>query len=92
MYNAVITTQWDESHNSENLKTATEELARTIVAATGVETFYPNYADGLAGSGKDANARAAFGENYPRMQEVKAKYDPEGLFGAWFAVRPATVN
>ncbi|KAG8696145.1 hypothetical protein FRC08_007332 [Ceratobasidium sp. 394] len=29
-----------------------------------------------------------FGSNYPRLVEVKNKYDPNGVFGQWFTVRP----
>jgi FAD/FMN-containing dehydrogenase len=34
-------------------------------------------------------ARIAFGENYPRLQEVKKIYDPKGLFNKWFPIVPA---
>jgi FAD/FMN-containing dehydrogenase len=34
-------------------------------------------------------ARAAFAENYPRLQEIKKKYDPERVFNKWFPIEPA---
>ena len=36
----------------------------------------------------DANARALFGRNYPRLQRLKAKYDPDNVFSRWFAITP----
>ncbi|EAU82727.1 FAD binding domain-containing protein [Coprinopsis cinerea okayama7 len=30
-----------------------------------------------------ARVRASFGENFPRLQEVKKKYDPEAFFNRW---------
>lgn len=33
--------------------------------------------------------RAVFGENYPRLQAIKKKYDPEMVFSKWFGITPA---
>ena len=33
-------------------------------------------------------AKALFGENYTRLQEVKQRYDPENVFNKWFAIAP----
>ena len=33
-------------------------------------------------------AEALFRENYPRLQELKKKYDPENIFNKWFAITP----
>ena len=30
-----------------------------------------------------------FGENYPRLQEIKKKYDPELFFNRWYPIIPA---
>ena len=35
------------------------------------------------------NAESLFRENYPRLQQVKKKYDPESIFNKWFAITPA---
>jgi hypothetical protein len=29
-----------------------------------------------------------FGDNYPRLQEIKAMYDPNCLFSRWFGITP----
>lgn len=34
-------------------------------------------------------SRKVFGENYPRLQSIKKKYDPEMVFSKWFAIVPA---
>ena len=39
--------------------------------------------------GFDARAKAAFGSNYPRLQQVKKLYDPDLFFNRWFPISPA---
>ncbi|KAI9001297.1 FAD-binding domain-containing protein [Trametes punicea] len=34
-------------------------------------------------------AKVLFGSNYPRLQQIKRKYDPDMLFRKWFAITPA---
>ena len=34
-------------------------------------------------------AMKVFGDNYPRLQEVKKKYDPELVFNRWYPIIPA---
>lgn len=41
------------------------------------------------GSGKEKLIEM-FGENLPRMREVKQKYDPNFVFNKWFAVAPVS--
>lgn len=41
--------------------------------------------------GIDASGRGAgvlFGENYPKLQLLKGKYDPENIFNKWFPIAP----
>ncbi|THH08126.1 hypothetical protein EW145_g2912 [Phellinidium pouzarii] len=33
-------------------------------------------------------ARKVFGNNYPRLQQIKKKYDPEVVFSKWFSIIP----
>jgi FAD/FMN-containing dehydrogenase len=35
------------------------------------------------------NAEVLFDDNYPKMREIKKKYDPENIFANWFAITPA---
>jgi hypothetical protein len=35
------------------------------------------------------NAEVLFGDNYPRLQEIKKRYDPDNVFSKWFSIAPA---
>jgi len=35
------------------------------------------------------DASVVFGENYPKLQEIKRKYDPSNVFNKWFSITPA---
>jgi hypothetical protein len=49
---------------------------------------YVNFAG--FGEEDDALTRAAYGRNYERLREVKAKYDPDNLFRVNQNIQPAT--
>ncbi|KAI0771960.1 FAD-binding domain-containing protein [Trametes elegans] len=76
-------------------RAAARELAGLFVPRGEESVGYGNYspddapADSGAGSASVDRARVLFGSNYPRMQEVKKKYDPEQLFRKWFVITPA---
>jgi len=36
----------------------------------------------------DEKSRDIFGDNYPRLQKLKAKYDPNNVFNKLFAIAP----
>jgi len=50
------------------------------------ETTDPAYVDPLLGPNE--YPRMVYGSNYPRLQEVKAKYDPGNLFRYAQSVKP----
>jgi FAD/FMN-containing dehydrogenase len=37
----------------------------------------------------DERSRDIFGENYERLSQIKAKYDPKNIFNKLFAITPA---
>jgi len=37
---------------------------------------------------KKSPAAILFGVNYPRLQKIKAQYDPDMMFSRWFPVIP----
>jgi hypothetical protein len=36
------------------------------------------------------SAEALFAGNYPRLQSIKAKYDPTLMFHSWFPIQPVS--
>ena len=46
----------------------------------------PEEEDGVVDKNR---AEGLFRENYPRLREVKKKYDPENIFNKWFAITPS---
>jgi FAD/FMN-containing dehydrogenase len=34
-------------------------------------------------------AKVAFDKNYPKLQAIKKRYDPENIFNKWFPITPA---
>ncbi|KAG8957289.1 hypothetical protein FRC03_010290 [Tulasnella sp. 419] len=75
-----------------------EELVNKIkgaidLAASTSETEgygYPLFSDVISRvTDTDKYAKGIFGINYPRLQQVKAKYDPNMVFNKWFPIRPS---
>ncbi|KAK3065907.1 hypothetical protein LTR53_017903 [Teratosphaeriaceae sp. CCFEE 6253] len=40
----------------------------------------------------DEISRDIFGEHYPRLQKIKAKYDPDNMFDKLFPIQPEPTN
>ncbi|KAG9019312.1 hypothetical protein FRB90_004025 [Tulasnella sp. 427] len=50
---------------------------------------YVNYGDAYCTLNEtEEYTKQIFGPNYPRLQAIKKKYDPEGVFNRWFAIKP----
>lgn len=55
-----------------------------------VEEDDTGYGNNEIGNPQSSDAAAAlYGRNYPRLQEIKKKYDPNMVFKAWYPIRPA---
>ncbi|KAA1469075.1 FAD-binding domain-containing protein [Dentipellis sp. KUC8613] len=87
----------------EHLK-LTRQIANELIAITqtlpehaakGSGTGYGNYNSDQSDPTaiKDApeanHAQALFGANYPRLAELKKRYDPDMVFSKWFTIAPA---
>ena len=80
---------------SNNVLTAVEygekmDVTRRHMVITVRESFCPIWSARLMRNTKgdqvvgNAKVKKLFGNNYPRLQKIKAKYDPELVFGKWF--------
>lgn len=51
---------------------------------------YANYSDPFSVLNEtDEYARKLFGSNYPILQDIKRRYDPDNVWNRWFAIHPS---
>ena len=75
-YSVLIIAQWrDPEDNERNIAWAKETFALLEPFTRG--GVYSNY---MAGDENEARVRLAYGENFPRLQRLKDRYDPNNLF------------
>jgi FAD/FMN-containing dehydrogenase len=83
-YNLLILTQWPDPAQTE------QSIAWTRESYAALEPYldarrYVNYMDRDDGG---AQVATAYGPNYARLREIKAKYDPENVFHMNQNIRP----
>lgn len=91
-----------KSNTPENLATARarvyelHDFVRGFDVMSGMSTSalagYANNDDEAASTELEQRAkrsREAFGDVYPRLQEIKKKYDPDMVFNRWYPIIPA---
>lgn len=102
--NALICPIWkNPSQDAECRQWARDlnERFKKELETQGVETSTGGAAEGVAPRGKkgavllygnydqyDEKSRDIFGENYPKLQQLKARYDPGNMFNKLFAIDP----
>ena len=84
-YNYLVLGQWSDPADDQRVMSWTRERYAAIQPFIGAGR-YSNYLDH-----DDATdvAAAAYGPNYRRLQEIKAKYDPENFFRQNLNIRPS---
>ncbi|KAI5124786.1 hypothetical protein M0805_005420 [Coniferiporia weirii] len=92
--NVLVNCIWDE-HTPENSKTGRDKVYAVSDLITSFEKdlevsearAYGNYASDSTSVSPDRVAKL-FGDNYPTLQVLKKKYDPDVIFNKWFPVTP----
>ncbi|KAG8720705.1 hypothetical protein FRC08_018404 [Ceratobasidium sp. 394] len=92
-YAVLLTMHWTDPSFTSRASAASIQIdnafenARALAfsPAKNVGGAYVNYLDEESQVGVN-KTRSKFGPNYARLVEVKVKYDPEGVFGKWFAI------
>lgn len=89
--NCLIIIQWKD--NAPEINKVARDVAHTLSDMLPEGEPYGNYASGSEAlpTGKEPidRVRTYFDINYPRLQQIKKKYDPDLLFNKWFVITPA---
>lgn len=86
VYHACAAMTYLDPSIHENVKEVAQTIAQIVVDShgkNGPTYVYPNYADGRHRS------ETIYGENYPRLQKIKAAYDSEDRFHGPYPIVPA---
>ncbi|PVG03740.1 FAD-binding domain-containing protein [Serendipita vermifera] len=76
-----------------SFKLVCDNELRSTFGPEGRNKDAPGYGNNEIGNPQTTDAaEALYAGNYPRLQEIKAKYDPKMLFKAWYPIRPATTT
>ncbi|KAJ5240713.1 uncharacterized protein N7469_002304 [Penicillium citrinum] len=83
-YNVAIMFRWRDHELDSKMASLGRSFIRKLGRETGVASIvgsgvgvYANYA------GPEFSAKELFGDNLPRLQELKKRYDPQNMFRKW---------
>jgi len=88
--------KWTDGPFSSIAREESRKIGQVIIDAApdvNVEGVggYGNYGDTEATQNfDDTKAKALWGPNYTRLQQIKKKYDPDMMFNKWFKIAPAS--
>jgi hypothetical protein len=83
-FSVVLLSQWSDPKDNEKCIGWCKDTYAALKPFLGT-TRYMNY---LGHDEPDDIAASVYGPNYPRLQELKAKYDPENVFHTNVNIRP----
>ncbi|KAH8114450.1 FAD-binding domain-containing protein [Phellopilus nigrolimitatus] len=93
---AITNVMWDDEPGAAEKGQGVRELARRLVDVLVSREVNPEDAKDKAYAGfigdedlSVSRSQTLFGDNYPRLQQLKKKYDPELLFNKWYPIEPA---
>ena len=87
----MINLVWEDENFSPIAREESRKIGNVFVKAAPTMNSeavggYGNYGDAEATTPSVEKAKAMWGVNYPRLQQIKAKYDPNGIFNKWFNI------
>jgi len=94
-YNVIALADWDGSLELLDKK-ANEHCSVLVDIVTSKEPNPKDAKERVYGNyvGKEVcsteRGKKIFGDNYPRLQKIKKKYDPDVVFSKWFPINPVT--
>ncbi|KAF6762816.1 FAD binding domain-containing protein [Ephemerocybe angulata] len=99
--NILLTFAWDgEEEKTQEARATAQKLVDILIEgqkglSKTEQSGYTNYDTDAAlldvgyTAGNGDRAKLAFSSNYPKLQIIKKKYDPENVFNRWFPIIPA---
>ncbi|KOS20232.1 6-hydroxy-D-nicotine oxidase [Escovopsis weberi] len=78
--NVVVLGKWEDAAHDTTVRTWAREMGRMIKAEGNPNSQFIAYANTHTA---ELRARELFGVNYPRLVELKKKFDPENMFRSW---------
>jgi FAD/FMN-containing dehydrogenase len=84
-YNVLLTSEWTDQTDDERNVQWTKQ-AFSAIEPFAMPSAYVNYFADDESAGRVA---AAYGANYPRLRQIKKKYDPDNVFHLNQNIEPA---